>query len=127
MRFDEIHEGLLQGKKYRLSYWNEDEYIYYDVENGYFKDKNKNTVPLVAADIMANYAWEEYVEPINYEKCIGCLCWFWDGFEENKSLSRLISYDSEVRTPFMNDKNFRFLNCKPAKPEEIKFYGGNNA
>ena len=23
MKFNEIYEGLLQGKKYRLSYWNE--------------------------------------------------------------------------------------------------------
>lgn len=127
MKFIEIYEGLLQGKKYRLSYWEKDEYIYYHKETNTFKDDKDVKIDLTAFNIMTDIAWEEYIEPINYENCIGCLCRFWNdrsvAVNEAKSMGILTHYNSMADYKYTNGIGLTFLYCEPVKPEEIKFYG----
>lgn len=76
MKFNEIYEGLLQGKKYRLDDWGKDCYIYFDKDLCKFKCSDNTVFTINNYNLMKEDTWQEYVELINYEKCIGCLCRF---------------------------------------------------
>ena len=89
MRFDEIYEGLLQGKKYRLSYWKKNQYIYYNKTYSVFRNQSEAKVILTTKNLMTLDNWEEYKEDIHdkYNKYIGCLCYFYDNIAMNKNCS----------------------------------------
>lgn len=123
MKFNEIYEGLLQGKKYRLSYWEKNEYIYYHRETNTFRDDKDSKINLSTFNIMVDIAWEEY---INRNEWVGCLCWFWEEDKNAISLGVLTSYTANSEKPFTktyNSKVLGYKHCEPVKPEEIKFYG----
>lgn len=128
MKFNEIYEGLLQGKKYRLNYWISTQYIYYDESTNTIRSDDNDEYKLNSAQIMLHDVWEEYIEPINYEKCIGCLCWLYDNEDSSdKSLGILKQQNKNEFKPFIKEyytMNLAYRFCKPVKPEEIKFYKG---
>lgn len=125
MRFNEIYEGLLQGKKYRLNYWITDQYIYYDDSTSSFKSEDGDEYKLNASQIMVHDTWEEYIEPINYEKCIDCLCWLWNDKNVIHPLIGILSeIDEDTCYKFINQSGVSYKYCIPVKPEEIKFYKG---
>jgi hypothetical protein len=54
---------------------------------------------------------------------IGCVGWFWDNDDEEKSLGILTKYYPETGFPFVNNTNNDFSRFRPAKKSELKFYG----
>lgn len=128
MKFNEIYEGLLQGKKYRLSYWKKDEFIYYNKTYGTFRNKFDVKVTFTVKELMTLNNWEEYKEDIydKYNKYIGCLCYFYDNTDiKPYVLGILDNIDIKHYKPFirkLGNIKFAYTNCEPVKPEEIKFY-----
>lgn len=57
-------------------------------------------------------------EPVDYSKWVGKLCWFWDVFEENKMIG-ILSFESNEK--FKDEHGIGFQNCRPVKPDEVKF------
>lgn len=125
MKFVEIYEGLLQGKKYRKSDWDKSCYIYFDSDLCKFRYYDGTIFTMTNYSIMKSNNWEEYKEFINYEKCIGCLCKFWnvplDSHTDYGILKRIDKYEEYC---FVKENGNRSRFCKPVKPEEIKFYNG---
>lgn len=128
MKFNEIYEGLLQGKKYRLDYWITNQYIYFDDDTSTIRSEDGDEYKLNSTQIMLSDTWKEYIEPINYEKCIGCLCWLYDLVDKgDKTLGILYKIDMESNKPFIKryyNMNLAYKFCEPVKPDEIKFYKG---
>lgn len=128
MKFNEIYEGLLQGKKYRLSYMNKNHYIYYNKTYGVFKDQSNKKVTFTIKTLMTSNDWEEYKEDKTeiYYKYIGCLCYFYDNSNvKHYVLGILDSIDLNYNKPFIRkvgNIKFAYSNCEPVKPEDIKFY-----
>lgn len=61
--------------------------------------------------------------PDNEENWIGCLCWFWDtGAIRRKSCGILMNINGDAPFHYQDRKGTFWEHCKPAKPEEIKFY-----
>ena len=75
-----------------------------------------------------NIAWHDKTEitrPVNYESMIGCVGWFWDNDDEEKSLGILTEYTPETGFPFVKCNNDNtYSNFRPAKKSELKFFGG---
>lgn len=121
MKFNKIYEGLLHGKKYRLDYWITSQYIYFDDDTSTIRSEDGDEYKLNSTQIMLSDTWEEYIEPIDYSKYIGCLCWFWDDLEEEKTIG-ILEYISNDNFPYNCIANLSYKHCRPVKPEEIKFY-----
>lgn len=64
----------------------------------------------------------EITRPVNYEDMIGCVGWFWDSDDGEKSLGVLTGYYPETGFPFVNNANYDCLNFRPAKKSELKLY-----
>ena len=131
MKFNEIYEGLLQGKKYRLNYWKKDQYIYYNTSYGVFRNQFDVKVTFTVKELMTSNNWEEYIEDKTeiYYKYIGCLCYFYDKTDTKPyALGILDSIDLKYNKPFIRkigNIKFAYTYCEPVKPEEIKFYKGD--
>lgn len=125
MKFNEIYVGLIQGKKYRTTGWASREYIYYDKNRHMIVTESGIEYYLSTIQIMES-DWVEYFEPVDYEKCIGCLCWFWDVDKGNSRLGELVEYHKDSRYPFVKRKRdgvcVAYKNCEPVKSGEVKFY-----
>jgi hypothetical protein len=66
----------------------------------------------------------EITRPVNYESMIGCVGWFWDNDDEEKSLGVLTEYNPETGFPFVKGNNDNtYSNFRPAKKSELKFWG----
>lgn len=64
----------------------------------------------------------EITRPVDYEKMIGCVGWFWDNDENNRSLGVLSRYCNGDGFPFYYGNN-PFKHFQPAKKSELKFWG----
>lgn len=130
MRFNEIYEGLLQGKKYRLSCWNKNQYIYYNTSYGIFKNQFDVKITFTVKELMTINDWEEYKEDKTdiYNKYIGCLCYFYDNTDVKPyALGILDSININSNKPFIRkigNIKFAYTNCEYVLPEDIKFYKG---
>lgn len=65
----------------------------------------------------------EIARPVNYEKMVGCVGWFWDNDDDEKSLGILTGYFPETGFPFVNNTNNDCFHFRPAKKSELKFWG----
>lgn len=123
MKFVDIYKGLLEGKRYKLDYWVTSQYIYFDKDTNSIRSKDNSEYKLNAAQIMVDDTWEEYVELIDYEKCIGCLCEFWNNdITQIRSIGIFLGISKLGGYKYKNQFGDTYKYCKPIKPEEIKFY-----
>lgn len=65
----------------------------------------------------------EITRPVNYESMIGCVGFFWDDYAHTHNVGVLTEYHRENRSPFVRNSNSSYLNFRPAKKSEIKFWG----
>lgn len=70
--------------------------------------------------------WHDKIEitrPVNYIDMIGCVGWFWDYTEDNEIIGVLTGYDEKRESdPFFRDNVAHYLNFRPAKKSELKFW-----
>lgn len=66
----------------------------------------------------------EITRPVDYEKMVGCVGWFWDNTEDCKVLGILIKYNEEKPLyPFCRNTTVSFYShFHPAKKSELKFW-----
>lgn len=66
----------------------------------------------------------EITRPVDYEKMVGCVGWFWDNDDEEKSLGVLMKYTPRTPFPFTKGNNDNtYSQFRPAKKSELKFWG----
>ena len=64
---------------------------------------------------------KEITRPVDESKWIGCLCWFWSNSPEHKCLDFLKSIDITYHQPYETSNGLWYINCCPARRDEIKF------
>lgn len=65
----------------------------------------------------------EITRPVDYKSMIGCVGWFWDNDDDEKSLGILTGYFPETGFPFVKGNNGNdYSNFRPAKKSELKFW-----
>ena len=64
---------------------------------------------------------------MNYRLLKGCLCWFWNRDEKNKTVGIFVdSYICQDSTTFFYELGGGvYLNCEPAEYKDIMFYNEN--
>lgn len=117
----ELKQHLMSGGKVRRADWENPSWylrkcVYNDVS---FINPHNETDFIDFQDAVAD-DWEIY-EDYPY---IGCLCKFWTGFPDNPTIGILSKIYPNADRKFENQRGFVFTNCKPMKPEEVKFYKG---
>lgn len=65
----------------------------------------------------------EITRPVDYEKMVGCVGWFWDEYEETSTIGILTEYKQLLAEPFIRNSSTRFSYFRPAKKSELKFWG----
>lgn len=65
----------------------------------------------------------EITRPVEYEKMIGCVGFFWDDYANTHNVGVLTEYHRENHSPFVRNSNSSYLNFRPAKKSELKFWG----
>lgn len=85
----------------------------------YFKNGYVSTV-------LISINWHDKTEitrPVDYEKMVGCVGWFWDEYEETSTIGILTEYKQLLAEPFIRNSSTRFSYFRPAKKSELKFWG----
>lgn len=117
----ELKQHLLSGGKIKRASWkNPSKYIrkcYSNCED--FINQNDAFIYIDFQDAVAD-DWENY-EPYPY---IGCLCRFWDCDKVQYSIGILTKVEAGTDYSYVNQRGMSWLHCEPLKPEEIKFYQG---
>jgi len=73
-----------------------------------------------------NINWHDKTEitrPVNYEDMIGCVCWFEDGDNGEKTLDILTGFNPDDPWCFETASGSAFSKFTPAKKSELKFWG----
>ena len=65
----------------------------------------------------------EITRPMDYESMIGCVGWFWDNDDEEKSLGVLTEYAPARKFHFVKGNiDNTYFHFHPAKKSELKFW-----
>lgn len=94
-------------------------------DDKYSKYKRKDGSDYTAGRLL-NINWHDKTEitrPVDYKSMIGCVGWFWDNDDEEKSLGILIEWLPEAGFPFVKVNGGDYSNFRPAKKSELKFWG----
>ena len=84
----------------------------------------KKTGELLAMNLTLTLFSHLYFEDAtkeDYESMVGCVGWFWDGDEDNRSFGVLSRYCNGDGFPFYYGNN-PFKHFRPAKKSELKFW-----
>ena len=64
----------------------------------------------------------EITRPVYYEDMIGGVGFFWDDYAHTHNVGVLTEYHRENHSPFVRNSNSSYLNFRPAKKSELKFW-----
>ena len=122
---EELLPEFRKGAKIKCKGWDEDSYIEMNKSVGVIVN-NKDRIYTFSYEDFAHSHWELYKEPEpdwDYESMIGCVGWFWDNDDEEKSLGVLTEYAPARKFPFFKGNNDNtYYNFRPAKKSELKFW-----
>lgn len=115
---EELLPEFKKGAKIRLKEW---------ASNAFIQNIDDDDI-----DIKDLYRddWELYQEPIDWDYIIKnkCLCLFWDYNESKKhigilkSINKYETYKFSIVTPDNYVSDISFVNCRPARRNEVTFY-----
>lgn len=91
----------------------------------YLFEKEHQCFASICPDII-RINWHDKTEitrPVNYEDMIGCVCWFEDGDNGEKTLDILTGFNPDDPWCFETASGSAFSKFTPAKKSELKFYG----
>lgn len=124
---EELLPEFRKGAKIRCSNWDNGEYVYL-CENGIVYDERKKPFNFAPFDFLREN-WELYQEPIDWDYIIKnkCLCWFWDGHNEEMKVAGILAYydyDNSQFRRYGGDKYAATLfdYCRPVRRDEVTFY-----
>lgn len=120
LSIEEIKERLYKGEKI-FNETDETSYAKYVDGIGICKFERKTNM-LITINLTLTLFYHLYFEKDDYESMIGCVGWFWDDDENNRSLEILSRYCAGDGFPFYCGTS-PFKHFRPAKKSELKFWG----
>lgn len=121
-----LKDKIKEGFKIRRKCWKSlTAYIRYSSSAGKFTDdENPAYTHIFGADEMFADDWELYVEPVDYNACIGCVGLFSDT-KDFKSGRLDILVQRNANLTFKAKFSGHWAYFKPVKPEDLIFYKEN--
>lgn len=121
----ELKDKIESGAKIRREIWNENSHISAKKDSIFstFATNNNTLYSLSIEDLYAD-DWEEY-KGVDYLKCIGCLCKFYNTDSDNRTIYYGILLQttvSENETTYISHNNCSYRYCEPIRYNEVKFY-----
>ena len=120
---EELLPEFRKGAKIRCNDWEDSIYIQKDGET--VVNHNNYAIDIPTEDILSDQ-WELYKVPeIDWDYIIKnkCLCWFWDGEqEENPATGILTEYRDEKFNGYRDHKRTCWNHCRPVRKDEVTFY-----
>jgi hypothetical protein len=124
---EELLPEFRKGAKIRCDYWDEGKYIQLKEDN-YIYDNEDDRIELSSLTIFGK-SWELYQEPFDWDYIIKnkCLCYFWDGSGDYKTLGILIKVNENstlcrYHCKKSNGDYYQYANCRPVRRDEVTFY-----
>lgn len=113
----ELKDKILNGYKIRLPHWNKNEYIFYKPIGNKFVTENDEDYD-IETEFLFSDKWEIYKKTIDYAKCVGCLCRFWN--EEGSYVYGILNSFYEGK--FEDQCGVEYSHCEPTYYCQIEFY-----
>ena len=125
---EELLPEFRKGAKVRCDYWDEGKYIQLK-EDGYIYDDKDDRMELSSLTIFGK-SWELYKEPeLDWQYTIDhkCLCYFWDGHDEEMKLAGILAYYDHDNNQFRKYGSDNYVatwfdHCRPVRRDEVTFY-----
>ena len=122
LSIEEIKERLYKGERI-YNETDNDAYVRYVAPIGICRFQKK-TDKLISINLTLTLFSHLYFDDLkeDYESMIGCVGWFWDDSEKDKSFGVLTEYKPEYERPFRKNTGWTFSHFQPAKKSELKFW-----
>lgn len=128
MYLEELLPEFRKGAKIRCIGWSKGKYIYIpEPEAGEILDETGRTTTIPFRYVMENF-WEFYKEPEpdwDYIIKNKCLCWFWDGHDEEMKKAGILAYydNNHFKRLIVGTCAVHwFEHCRPVRKDEVTFY-----